>query len=219
MPDPNPNRDRRGRFARKGGGLAALALVLAVGAVGGGTTLGATGGAATGGGAAAGRSAGGGLGGGAGVPAQARSTMRVVQQLEGRGLRVEEIDVDADGDCAAHSYGQVQVFFERRPCTALYRALFEVRDGRATAVVAVAWVDMPDAAQAGEFQQLVDTHGTGNVTELTEEGARPGSGRWSGEHYTSVRDDVTVVNAQAEPVGSTAGAVRLAELASSTAVG
>jgi hypothetical protein len=145
--------------------------------------------------------------------------MRVVQQLEGRGLRVEEIDVDADGDCAAHSYGQVHEFFVRQPCTALYRGLFEVRDGPATAVIAVAWVDMPDEAQAQEFQQLVDRHGTGNLVELTEEGARPGSVRWTGERYTSVRDEVTVVNAQAEPVVGTAGAVRLAELASSTAVG
>ncbi len=207
----NPDGTWRARSSWGLAGLVALSVALGVGA-GGGVTGGA--GGTSGGGTAAGRSVGGGQGGGARVRAQARSTMRVVQQLEGRGLRVEEIDVDADGDCAAHSYGQVQVFFERRPCTALYRALFEVRDGRATAVVAVAWVDMPDAVRAREFQQLVDTHGTGNVTELPGSG----SGRWTGEHYASTRDDVTVLNAQAEPVGGTAGAVRLAELAASTAV-
>jgi hypothetical protein len=44
----------------------------------------------------------------------------------------------------------------------LYRALFEVRDRRGgLALVAVAWVDMPDVAQAVEFKQLVDRSGTG----------------------------------------------------------
>jgi hypothetical protein len=43
--------------------------------------------------------------------------------------------------------------------------------------------------------------------------------RWTGEHYASVRDDATIVNARAEPVGRTARAVQLAELASTTTVG
>ena len=109
-------------------------------------------------------------------------------------------------------------FFGRQPCTALYRALFEVRDGRVTVVVAVAWVDMPDADQARRLQQLVDRNGTGNLTELTKEGRRPRSVEWTGQHYTSARDDVTFVNAQAEPVGSTARAVGLARTVSALAV-
>jgi len=133
--------------------------------------------------------------------------------LEGRGLRVELRASDADDDCAAHSYGQVREFFVQNPCAALYRALFEVGDGPATALVAVAWVDMPTEAQARDFQGLVDRQGTGNVTELTDDV------RWTGERYASVRDGVTVVNAQAEPVGGTAQAVQLAGLAAGTAVG
>lgn len=219
MPDPNPNRDDIGRFApKRRGGLAALAVILAVGAAGGGVSVGATGGASGGGGTAA-RSASGGQGGGARVRAQARSTLRVVQRLESDGLRVTERGVDAADDCAVHSYGQVREFFVRQPCTALYRGLFEVRDGRVTALIAVAWVDMPDAEQARAFQQLVDRNGTGNVTELTREGVRPTSVQWTGEHYTSVRDDVTVVNAQAEPVGPTARAIGLAETVAPLAVG
>ena len=186
-----------------------MAVVLALGvAAGGAGTVAATG--AGGAGTSAGRSG----GEGAQVRARARSTARAVQRLESRGLRVEQRGVEADDDCAAHSYGDVQDFFEDQPCTALYRGLFEVRDGRAVAVVAVAWVDMPDPDQALEFQQLVDRHGTGNVTELG-----PGSVRWTGERYASGRDGLTVVNAQAEPVGRTAQAVRLADLAAGTAVG
>lgn len=55
-----------------------------------------------------------------------------------------------------------QRWFRQHPCLALYRALFEVRDRRGgLALVAVAWVDMPDVAQAVEFKQLVDRSGTG----------------------------------------------------------
>jgi hypothetical protein len=94
-----------------------------------------------------------------------------VQRLESRGLRVEQRDVDANDDCAAHSYGQVRQFFVEHPCTALYRGLFEVRDGRrGIAVVAVAWVDMSDEAQARESQRLVDGHGLGNITRADARG-------------------------------------------------
>jgi len=214
----NQPRDRRGRWTKTGGGLVVAVLALVVGAGGASTTAGAAGGAA-GGGTTAGRSVSGSQGSGARVRARAKSTTRVVQRLRSRGLRVTERGVDADDDCAAHSYGQVREFFGRQPCTALYRALFEVRDGRVTVVVAVAWVDMPDDDQARRLQQLVDRNGTGNLTELTKEGRGPRSVQWTGQHYTSARDGVTFVNAQAEPVGSTARAIGLAESVAMAAVG
>ena len=75
-------------------------------------------------------------------------------------------------------------------------------------VVAVAVVDMPDNSQAGQFKRLVDSPGTGNITELR--GTRRVT--YTGEHYASIQEGATVVNAQAEPVGRTAAALRLAEL-------
>ena len=145
--------------------------------------------------------------------ARDRSTLRTVQRLQSQGLQVTERAVDADDDCATHSYGQVQDFFRQNSWSALYRALFEVRDGPATALVAVAWVDLPDEARAGQYQQLVDCHGTGNVTELSTDVS------WTGLRYTSVRDGVTVVNVQTEPVGDTAAAVGLAQRAAGVAIG
>ena len=209
MPDPNPNRDDKGRFApKRGGGLAAVALVLALGAAGGGVAVGgAVGGA--GGGTSAGRSA---SGTQTRARARDRSTLRTIQHLESRGLQVTQRDVHADDDCAANSYGQVQDFFQQSPCTALYRGLFEVRSARATVLVAVAWVDMPDETSARQYQQLVDRHGTGNITELSTQVP------WTGEHYVSTRDGVTVVNAQAEPAGGTAAAIGLAQLAAGAAI-
>jgi hypothetical protein len=84
-----------------------------------------------------------------------------------QALRVEQ-RFDTTDDCVAHSYGQVREFFRDEPCVALHRAWFDVRDGRRGLVlVAVSWVEMPDARSARAFHELVDRHGTGNVTELS----------------------------------------------------
>ena len=166
------------------------------------------GGAVTGTGTSAGRTA-----SGTQARARDRSTLRTVQRLQPQGLQVTERAVEGDDDCAAHSYGQVQDFFQQNSCAVLYRALFEVRDGPATALVAVAWVDLPDEARAGQYQQLVDRHGTGNVTELST------GVRWTGQRYASVRDGVTVVNVQTEPVGGTAAAAGVAQRAAGAATG
>jgi hypothetical protein len=148
--------------------------------------------------------------------AQDRAIRNVVQRLIRENYDVEgQFSSDAD-DCAEHSYGQVQQFFEEHSCTGLFRALFEVRDRRGGVVlVAIAWVDMPDARSAREFKELVDVHGTGNITELNREleGYRYRNVRFTGEHYASRREDNTVVNAQAEPVSRAAVANDLAELA------
>ncbi|GEL20383.1 hypothetical protein [Pseudonocardia asaccharolytica] len=137
---------------------------------------------------------------------------RTLLRLERQGLRVKQHLTSDAGGCAAHSYGRVRGFFREHPCTALFRALFEVRDKRGNVVlVAVAWVDMPDAAQAREFQRLVDRHGTGNIVELSRERGRYQNVRFTGDHYASVRDDTTVVNAQAQTVGRAPAARALAE--------
>jgi hypothetical protein len=153
------------------------------------------------------------------VKARDRNSRSVVRRLERSGLRIRTRIERADADCAAHSYGEVQRWFRQHPCQALYRALFEVRDRRGgLGLVAVAWVDMPDVAQAVEFKQLVDRSGTGNVTELSRERGRYRNVRFDGERYASRREDTTVVNAQVQPVGRGARAAELAEWAR-TAVG
>jgi hypothetical protein len=146
--------------------------------------------------------------------ARDRDPLRTVRRLEQRGLRVEQRGTAFDQDCAAHAYGQVQQFFEEHPCSALFRALFEVRDRQQNRVlIAVAWVDMPDETQAAAFQRLVDRHGTGNVTELSQGQRRYRNVRFTGEHYASASNETTVVNAQAEPLVRTAAAAALADVA------
>ncbi len=141
--------------------------------------------------------------------ARQRSSVNVRLRLEQRGFRVESCFAEG-ADCVARSYGAVREFFRDEPCTGLSRALFEVRDRRNNVVlVAVAWVEMPDSASARQFHDLVDRHGTGNVTELSRDQGRYRNVRFSGEYYTSRRDGTTVVNVQAQPVGRTAVAAGL----------
>ena len=94
----------------------------------------------------------------------------------------------------------------------MFRALYEVRGpGGAGVLLAMAWVDMPDAAQAATLKSLVDRPGTGNITELSKEQRRYRGVRFTGQHYASLQDGATVINAQAEPLGDTATAVSLAQ--------
>jgi len=196
-----------------GEGWKATALVLvALASAGGGTTV-AVGSVVGGSGVSASAE----LGVRVNAKARDRSSRSVVRRLERVGLRVRPQFEVADGGCVAHSYGEVQRWFREHPCDALFRALFEVRDRHGGLVLlAVAWVDMPDEAQAVELKHLIDRHGTGNVTELSRERGRYRNVRFTGEHYASRREDTTVVNAQAQPVGRGARAADLAELVRST---
>ncbi|MGH3874240.1 MAG: hypothetical protein ACRDSR_22520 [Pseudonocardiaceae bacterium] len=131
----------------------------------------------------------------------AQNSFRAVVRLERKGFRVNSRLTSDDADCAAHSYGKVHQFFVVHPCTGLYRGLFEVRDKRGDVVlVAVAWVEMPDARSAADLKDLIDGYGSGNVTELSRERGRYRRVRFTGEFYASDRDGTVVVNAQAQPV-------------------
>lgn len=202
-------RDGKGRWTKRHGAPVLAGLALAVAVAGGGAGLGVGGvtSGSTGGSAAAPR-----------VQAKGKSNAKArdrdpgpsLLRLQRRGLRVEQ-RLRSDDDCAAHSYGRVRDFFGDHPCTALFRALFVVRDRSGNAVLlAVAWVDMPDTGQANRFRRLVDGGGTGNVTELSREGGRFRDVRFNGAHYESEQDGETVVNAQAQPVGRSTAADALA---------
>jgi hypothetical protein len=193
---------------KRGGGVV-LAVVLVV-AIGAGGSASAVGTAVSAGGTTATSAS------SARASSQARrrdanaARLRLLRQA----LRVEQ-RFDSTDDCVAHSYGKVREFFREEPCVALHRAWFEVRDRRRGYVlVAVSWVEMPDTRSAREFHELVDAHGTGNVTELSRDQGPHRRVRFTGQYYVSRRDGTTVMNAQAEPIGRAAVAAELEELAS-----
>lgn len=193
---------------RGGGVVLAIVLVVAIGAGGSASAVGTAAGAG-------------------GTTATSASTARASSQARRRdansarlrllrqALRVEQ-RFDSTDDCVAHSYGQVREFFREQPCVALHRAWFDVRDRRRGLVlVAVSWVEMPDTRSAREFHELVDTYGTGNVTELSREEGPHRRVRFTGKHYVSRRDGPTVMNAQAEPIGRARIAAELERIAAS----
>ncbi|WP_050795789.1 collagen-like protein [Parafrankia sp. EUN1f] len=132
--------------------------------------------------------------------------IRKIERIENRFRRnhlgaQSRFQADTDG-CAAHSYGEVHIFFLKQPCSALSRAQFTITDGRGNiALVAVSWVEMPDLDSARAFQELVDdTQGTGNITELSREAGPYQAVAYSGDAYGSRRRGLVVTSAQAEPV-------------------
>jgi hypothetical protein len=150
---------------------------------------------------------------------KSRGSSQDTQAVEGRlvrqGFRVN-VKATSDGtDCVDHSYGQVQNFFRQHPCSALYRAYFEVQDRQGdTVLVAVSWVRMPDGSSASALKHLTDAPGTGNVTELSREEGKYRSIRYTGLIYTSALDTsgTVFVNVQAQPVARGATGVELTSL-------
>jgi hypothetical protein len=78
--------------------------------------------------------------------------------------------VDEDGSCSGHAYGEVSAFFTGRDCAGLSRALYSTEVDGAPVVVSVSAVDMGDAESAAALQQLADSDGSGNVSDLLREG-------------------------------------------------
>jgi len=125
---------------------------------------------------------------------------RVTDRLKSKGYKVN-LRMALDADCAKHSYGKVQGFFQSNPCSLLSRAVLEVSDKSENAVlVAVSRVDMPDPAAARQYKALVDRDLTGNVTELSRETGPHREVKYSGKLYKSELDGLTVRNSQVEPV-------------------
>jgi len=109
-----------------------------------------------------------------------------------------------DKNCASRSYGQVQNFFRSNPCKWLARAYIVVRQNKQDVVlVAISWVDMPTPSLAMDYKHLVDTQGTGNITELSRESGPYRNVVFTGNNYLSGIIGTAVWNVQVQPIGST----------------
>lgn len=102
------------------------------------------------------------------------SLVKTVVKLAANGYSYKSLVFEADTDCVSHSSGKVQEFFQSNPCKWLARAYVGVQKGSAGLVlVDFIWVDMPTYAQAEECQRLMETSGSGTVTELARETGSP----------------------------------------------
>ncbi|MBB5957875.1 hypothetical protein FHS29_004470 [Saccharothrix tamanrassetensis] len=77
---------------------------------------------------------------------------------------------DRTEDCAKHAFGDVQAWLAGHMCLQLRRAQYETTvDGRKVGI-AVAELNLPDAARAGELHKVASAAGSGGVTALVKEG-------------------------------------------------
>ncbi|QUH01102.1 hypothetical protein HUO13_09960 [Saccharopolyspora erythraea] len=113
------------------------------------------------------------LGGGSDGP-DAQQEEAASQRVD--GVSFTERAVRRETDCGRASYGDVQAWLQTRPCTALTRLVFDAEVSQRGAAVAVAIVELPDEGGATELRNLLNTAGTGGVTDLVAAGQRwPGA--------------------------------------------
>ena len=115
------------------------------------------------------------------------------------GLRQVKRTVKQQAECLAVSFGEVREFFTAHRCTYLERALFPVADEAGnTAVVSVVRVGLTGAGDARRFQDLMDVHGSGDITPLGGQVLELGEVTFTGLRYGSDRDGAAVTVAEAE---------------------
>lgn len=98
------------------------------------------------------------------------STTSATQNVAGSTYILQALQ--SDPDCEENAYGEVAEFFVTTPCAGLTRSLFTTTVDDAPAVVSVSIVVMPDEASAAALQELVNTSGTGNVSDLLRAGVQ-----------------------------------------------
>jgi hypothetical protein len=130
-------------------------------------------------------------------PAPDPSATRVVD-----GITFTRQVVASDASCQGHAYRQAAAFLRERPCLHLDRSLWSGVAGGQPVVVAVATVQLTDTATAAAFRSIVDSDGTGNVSDLLREGRRfPGApASLTDQGYASAQLGDRVVVAEADGI-------------------
>jgi hypothetical protein len=133
------------------------------------------------------------------------------QQSSGKYDFTDELSTPrVDDTCDDHAYGDTERFFKDSPCDRLTRSVFTTRvDGR-TIYTSVSVVEMPDEDKATQLQNVTDTDGSGNVSDLVREGEVEAGGLKQlskGGGYASARqgDQVTIVEADYDPQAGEGG--------------
>ena len=127
----------------------------------------------------------------------------LTRKLEGAGYQVTPGVSRDDADCSANAYGQLRGYLGAHRCAGLHRAVVEVSGGRGgTALVALAWVGMPDQPAAVALKAELDRPGSGNLVALSRDDARYRSVVFNGIYYASARQDAIVVTAETQPLAA-----------------
>ena len=130
---------------------------------------------------------------GSGTPAQAggKPSVQPSPPVTVAGVVFDPKGSSGSTDCAAHAYGDVQVWLTQHACTDLVRSVYQTGSGGRAAAVALAVVRFADPAVAAQFGTEARTAGTGGITDLVASG-----GRWPGgpKSFNDAAYTVTVRN-------------------------
>lgn len=103
-------------------------------------------------------------------PESAGSTRTEASGVEIDGMTFEPKGAVSDTDCAAHAYGDVQVWLERNRCSELVRARYESTPDGKKAAILVAVLRFPESVLAGELNTVADQPGSGAIADASAEG-------------------------------------------------
>jgi hypothetical protein len=121
------------------------------------------------------------------------------------GYTYEPKGAISDTDCAAHAYGDVQVWLERNRCSELVRARYEATTDGKHAAILVAVLRFPETALAGELGTVAEKPGSGAVADASTEGT-PWPGRskpfFESAAFASGREGNSLKLVQAVWIGS-----------------
>jgi hypothetical protein len=136
------------------------------------------------------------------------------------GFTFESRGAISDTDCAAHAYGDVQVWLERNRCSELVRARYESTSDGKRAAILVAVLRFPETALAGELDTVAAQPGSGAVADASTEGTPwPGKAKpfFESAAFASGREGNSLRLVQAVWIGapSTPDDVTLRKLATS----
>jgi hypothetical protein len=136
------------------------------------------------------------------------------------GFTFEPMGAVSATDCAAHAYGDVQVWLERNRCSELVRARYEsTSDGRRAAIL-VSVLRFPETVLAGELNSVAEQPGSGAIADASTEGTPwPGKSKpfFESAAFASGREGNSLKLVQAVWIGapSTPDDATLRELAAS----
>lgn len=151
-------------------------------------------------------------------PRGVSSTQTESNDIEVGGLTFTPKGTVSDADCAAHAYGDVQVWLEANRCDELVRMRYESTVDDKTAAILVAVLRFPESALAGELNTVADEPGSGAISDVSAEGVEwPGGVQafFESAAYASGREGNSLKLVQAVWVGESSDPndERLTELA------
>ncbi|MEV4733112.1 hypothetical protein [Saccharopolyspora sp. NPDC049426] len=108
-----------------------------------------------------------------------------VQRVD--GVEFTQHAIDQGNACGPNAYGDVQRWFQQQSCRSLRRGAFEARLGTSSVAVSIAAVDLADPRSATELRGLLESAGTGGISDLVAQGRSwPGAPRDFGDAAQSV---------------------------------